>query len=91
MGYTEVDPQPDFEDVIMATVDKHIVETKMGEPEPLPDVSVTKTRGRPTKSASDAAKERDEAVRQVKESRHDVRQNELTRESENTYATSRTV
>ena len=78
VGYTEVDPQPDFEDVIMASVDKHIEEKNMGEPEPLPDVSVAKTRGRPKKSASDAAKEREEDVRQVKEILHDLRKNELT-------------
>ena len=91
VGYTEVDPQPDFEDVIMASVDKHIKEKSMLEPEPLPDVSVAKTRGRPKKSASDAAKEREEDVRQVKEILKDLRKNELTGAIEYTDSTGRTI
>jgi predicted P-loop ATPase len=91
VGYTEVDPQPDFEDVIMSSVGKQIKETNMIEPEPLPDVSVAKTRGRPKKSSSDQAKEREEDVRQVKEILNDLRKNELTGAIEYTDGTGRTV
>ncbi len=45
----------------------------MIEPEPLPDVSVAKRKGRPKSLASDAAKEREEDVRQVKEILKDLR------------------
>ena len=61
----------------------------MIEPEPLPDVSVAKKRGRPKKSSSDAAKEREEDVRQVKEILHDLRRNELTGVIEYTDTTGR--
>lgn len=91
VGYTEVDPQPDFEDVIMATVGKQIKEKNMIEPEPLPDVSVAKTRGRPKKSSSDQAKEREEDVRQVKEILNDLRRNELTGAIEYTDSSGRTI
>ena len=91
VGYTEVDPQPDFEDVIMSSVGKQIKETNMIEPEPLPDVSVAKTRGRPKKSSSDQAKEREEDVRQVKEILNDLRRNELTGSIEYTDGTGRHV
>ena len=91
VGYTEVDPQPDFSDVIMAADSNNIKEQNMLEPEPLPDVSVAKTRGRPKKSSSDAAKEREEDVRQVKEILHDLRKNELTGAIEYTDSTGRTI
>ena len=78
VGYTEIDPQPDLSAVIMAAVSKNNTETNMIEPEPLPDVSVAKKRGRPKKSSSDAAAERENDVRIVKEILHDLRKNELT-------------
>ena len=91
VGYTEVDPQPDFADVILAAGKDNKPEKDMLEPEPLPDVSVAKTRGRPKKSASDAAKEREEDVRQVKEILKDLRKNELTGAIEYTDSTGRTI
>jgi predicted P-loop ATPase len=91
VGYTEVDPQPDFADVILAAGKDNKPEKNMLEPEPLPDVSVAKTRGRPKKSASDAAKEREEDVRQVKEILKDLRKNELTGAIEYTDSTGRTI
>ena len=91
VGYTELDPQPDFADVILAAGKENKLEKNMLEPEPLPDVSVAKTRGRPKKSASDAAKEREEDVRQVKEILKDLRKNELTGAIEYTDSTGRTI
>lgn len=64
----------------------------MLDPEPLPDVNVTPIRrGRPKKSSSDAAKEREEDVRQVKEILGDLRKNELTGAIEYTDNTGRSV
>lgn len=91
VGYTECDPQPDFADVILAAGVKPISEKNMLEPEPLPDVSVAKKRGRPKKSSSDAAAEREEDVRQVKEILGDLRKNELTGAIEYTDSTGKTV
>jgi len=91
VGYTEVDPQPDLTAVIMAAESKQIPEKNMVEPEPLPDVSVAAKRGRPKKSASDAAAERENDVRQVKEILHDLRKNELTGAIEYTDSTGRHV
>ena len=91
VGYNEVDPLPDLDEVILAAVGNLIKEKIMIEPEPLPDVSVAKTKGRPKKSASDAAKEREEDVRQVKEILKDLRKNELTGAIEYTDSTGRTV
>ena len=91
VGYTELDPQPDLSDVIMAAERKQIPEKNMVEPEPLPDVSVVAKRGRPKKSASDAAAERENDVRQVKEILHDLRKNELTGAIEYTDSTGRTI
>ena len=78
VGYTEIDPQPDLSTVIMTATDKQKKETNMIEPEPLPDVSVAKTRGRPKKSSSDAAAERENDVVTVKKILHMLRKNELT-------------
>ena len=78
VGYTEIDPQPDLSTVIMTATDKQKKETNMIEPEPLPDVSVAKTRGRPKKSSSDAAAERENDVATVKKILHMLRKNELT-------------
>ena len=78
VGYTEHDPLPDLDCVITASVGNKITEKSMVEPEPLPDVSVAKKRGRPKKSSSDQAKERDDDVSQIKEILTDLRRNELT-------------
>ena len=91
VGYTEIDPQPDLSDVIMASVSKNISEKSMSEPEPLPDVSVATKRGRPKKSSSDAAMEREEEVRIVKSILHDLRKNELTGAIEYTDADGRHI
>ena len=64
----------------------------MFEPEPLPDVNVTPLRrGRPKKSSSDAAKERENDVKQVKDILTDLRKNELTGSIEYTDSTGRVV
>ena len=91
VGYTEVDPQPDLSSVIMTAVSKQTTGKNMIEPEPLPDVSVAKTRGRPKKSSSDAAAERENDVRIVKEILHELRKNELTGAIEYTNDGGRTV
>ena len=91
VGYTECDPQPDFSEVIIASQGKSIPEKNMIEPEPLPDVSVAKRKGRPKKSSSDAAAEREEDVRQVKEILHELRKNELTGSIEYTDPTGRAI
>ena len=91
VGYTECDPQPDFHEVIIAAGETSIKEKNMIEPEPLPDVSVAKKRGRPKKSSSDQAAEREEDVRQVKEILSDLRKNELTSAIEYTDHTGRSI
>jgi predicted P-loop ATPase len=75
----------------MTSVGKQISEQNMIEPEPLPDVSVAKKRGRPKKSSSDAAMEREEEVRVVKSILHDLRKNELTGAIEYTDNDGRTI
>ncbi len=48
-------------------------------PEPVPDTEAApKKRGRPKKSSSDAAAERENDVKQVKDILKDLRRNELT-------------
>jgi predicted P-loop ATPase len=91
VGYTETDPLPDMDSVINESRSAIKKEVNMIEPEPLPDVSVAKKKGRPKKSSSDAAKEREEDVRQVKEILHDLRRNELTGVIEYTDTTGRTI
>jgi len=89
VGYTEFDPQPDFDEVFVSNISTP-EENNMLEPEPLPDVSVVSIkRGRPKKSSSDAAKEREKDVDQVKEILQDLRKNELTGAIEYTDATGR--
>ena len=90
VGYTEFDPQPDFDEVFASNISTP-EENNMLEPEPLPDVSVVSIkRGRPKKSSSDAAKEREHDVDQVKDILKDLRKNELTGAIEYTDATGRT-
>ena len=91
VGYTEIDPQPDLSTVIMTAVDKKPKEKNMIEPEPLPDVSVAVKRGRPKKSSSDAAAERENDVRTVKDILHELRKNELTGAIEYTDDGGRTI
>ena len=91
VGYTEFDAIPDFDEVISQAVTTK-ENTNMFEPEPLPDVNVTPIRrGRPKKSSSDAAKERENDVQQVKEILNDLRKNELTGAIEYTDASGRTI
>jgi predicted P-loop ATPase len=61
------------------------------ELEPLPDAQQAKRRGRPKKNSNDAAKEREEDVRQVKEILTDLRKNELTGAIEYTDHAGKTV
>ena len=91
VGYTETDPLPDMDSVINESRSTIKKEANMLEPEPLPDVSVAKRKGRPKKSSSDAAAEREEDVRQVKEILHDLRKNELTGAIEYTDNTGRSI
>jgi len=89
VGYTETDPLVSFDDVInnhSQSMDNVI------ELEPLPDAAqATRKRGRPKKSSSDAAKERENDVEKVKEILHDLRRNELTGQIEYTDPTGKTV
>ena len=90
VGYTEVDPLPDLDSVITNAENNNKKEPNMVEPEPLPDVSVAKRKGRPRKSSSDAASERDTDVKQIREILTDLRRNELTNAIEYTDHTGRT-
>lgn len=80
-GYTEYDPQPDF-DQVLNTLKPHVKTNMIEEnfiPEPLPDVAqAPKKRGRPKKSADDLAKERESDVDKVKDLLPNLRKNELT-------------
>lgn len=74
VGYIEFDALPNFDDVI------NNLEVKLDpEFEPIPDASQAKrTKGRPKRSGSDAAKEREDDVKKVKEILTNLRKNELT-------------
>ncbi len=74
VGYIEFDALPNFDDVI------DNLEMKLDpEFEPVPDASQAKrTKGRPKRSSSDAAKERERDVEKVKEILSNLRKNELT-------------
>nr|BDD45500.1 hypothetical protein 12 [Paracoccaceae bacterium] len=88
VGYTEFDPLPNFDDVINA------MEKPMDpEFEPVPDASqaITKKSGRPKKSSSDAAKERESDVKKVCEILTDLRKNLLTGAIEYTDDKGKTV
>ena len=78
-GYSEVDPVVDLD----ATIDKSTLMNQPSNivdfPEPLPDsASAPKKRGRPKKSNSDQAAERENDVKQVQEILTNLRRNELT-------------
>ena len=87
-GYTEVDPLMSFDDVISHNTEPmdNVIEL-----EPLPDAQQAKRRGRPKKNSNDAAKEREEDVRQVKEILTDLRKNELTGAIEYTDHTGKAI
>jgi predicted P-loop ATPase len=74
VGYIEFDALPNFDDVL------NNLEVKLDpEFEPVPDASQAKrTKGRPKRSSSDAAKERESDVEKVKEILSNLRKNELT-------------
>jgi predicted P-loop ATPase len=88
VGYTEFDELPNFDEVI------NTLETTV-EPEfePIPDASQAKKTksGRPKKSSSDAAKEREDDVNKVKEILSLLRKNQLTGAIEYTDATGKTI
>ena len=87
VGYIEFDALPNFDDVI------NNLEVKLDpEFEPVPDASQAKrTKGRPKRSGSDAAKEREGDVTQVKEILSGLRKNELTSAIEYDNAQGRTI
>ena len=87
VGYIEFDALPNFDDVI------NNLEVKLDpEFEPVPDASQAKrTKGRPKRSGSDAAKEREGDVTQVKEILNGLRKNELTSAIEYDNAQGRTI
>ena len=87
VGYSETDPLISFDEIIS----KAKGEQMEFEPEPLPDASQAKKRGRPKRSNDDAAKEREEDVRKVKSVLHDLRKNELTGAIEYDDPTGKTV
>ena len=75
-GYTEQDPIVSFDDVISHAKGENHMEF---EPEPLPDAQqAPKKRGRPKRNSDDAAKERSDDVRKVKEILKGLRKNRLT-------------
>ena len=87
VGYIEFDDLPNFDDVI------NNLEVKLDpEFEPVPDASQAKrTKGRPKRSSSDAAKEREGDVEKVKEILTNLRKNELTGAIEYDNAQGRTI
>ncbi len=87
VGYIEFDALPNFDDVI------NNLEVKLDpEFEPVPDASQAKrTKGRPKRSSSDAAKEREGDVTQVKEILSGLRKNELTSAIEYDNTQGRTI
>tara|TARA_R100001126_G_C4887522_1_gene183380 strand:- start:360 stop:2585 length:2226 start_codon:yes stop_codon:yes gene_type:complete len=76
-GYTEFDPLPSIDDLI-DTYKADTMNNNDFEPEPLPDVTQAKRKGRTKKSPDDAAKERESDVNKVKSILHNLRTNELT-------------
>ena len=87
VGYTEVDPVFDVD---------NLIDSSKGEPmdivpEPLPDAQQVKRKGRPKRSNDDAAKERENDVKKVKEILSDLRKNELTGSIEYTGTTGETI
>ncbi len=88
VGYTEFDALPSFDDVIDNCLEVNV----QPEYEPIPDASQAKKKsGRPKKSSSDAAKEREDDVTKVKEILSLLRKNELTGAIEYTDAQGKTI
>ena len=88
VGYTEFDALPSFDDVIDNCLEVNV----QPEFEPIPDASQAKKKGgRPKKSSSDAAKEREDDVTKVKEILSLLRKNELTGAIEYTDAQGKTI
>ena len=87
VGYIEFDALPNFDDVI------DNLEVKLDpEFEPIPDASQAKrTKGRPKRSGSDAAKEREDDVTKVKEILTNLRKNQLTGAIEYDDANGKTI
>ena len=87
VGYIEFDALPNFDDVI------DNLEVKLDpEIEPIPDASQAKrTKGRPKRSGSDAAKEREDDVTKVKEILTNLRKNQLTGAIEYDDANGKTI
>lgn len=88
VGYTEFDELPNFDEVIN-TLEANV----QPEFEPIPDASQAKKTkgGRPKKSSSDAAKEREDDVNKVQEILSLLRKNQLTGAIEYTDAAGKTV
>ena len=90
-GYSEFDPMPDFGQFIQSKGDTMENIDEVMEPLPDTDKVVPIKRGRPKKSSDDAAKERANDVRLVKEILTDLRRNELTNAIEYTDPNGKTV
>tara|TARA_Y100001963_G_scaffold98609_1_gene135694 strand:+ start:1206 stop:3425 length:2220 start_codon:yes stop_codon:yes gene_type:complete len=87
VGYTEVDPIVDLDTVLEPNQSSNSDPV----PEPLPDVQQVKRKGRPKRSNDDAAKERENDVKKVKDILSDLRKNELTGAIEYTSPTNETI
>ncbi len=83
-GYTEFDPVQDIDQIIQDHLHKRSSSKSMNNaddtiaPEPLPDTTQVKKRGRPKKNDDDLAKQRESDVVKVKEILQNLRKNELT-------------
>ncbi len=87
VGYTEVDPIVDLDSIL----DSKQPDQSDPIPEPLPDAQQVKRKGRPKRTNDDAAKERENDVKKVKEILSDLRKNELTGAIEYTSPTNETI
>ena len=87
VGYTEVDPIVDLDSIL----DSKQPNQSDPVPEPLPDAQQVKRKGRPKRTNDDAAKERENDVKKVKEILTDLRKNELTGTIEYTSPTNETI
>ena len=78
-GYSEVDPVVELDTILDTKPLMNQPDNDIAFPEPLPDTnSGSKKRGRPKRSGSDMATERENDVNQVKDILTDLRKNELT-------------
>ena len=91
-GYSEVDPVVDIDAVLDKSKLMNQPSNVIDFPEPVPDTEAApKKRGRPKKSSSDAAAERENDVKQVKDILKNLRRNELTNTIEYTDPTGKEV